>query len=803
MSIEIISVSQYEGNLKEVCDAWSIQSPGGSSVMVLRSMLKSREGYLALDGNRVRGVRLRGISAVSPWDKMNNRGMEVRKALEGTKSMKSREKALQLSIAGMRLWSTLYKAEEDAELGQSSQSAEGITDLPTVPNQEAYTSREKATHVVDQISGLLQQVLTDEDIRDELSPEEREQVRQVSHWLKDGLHSLTDPKSTKNLGFQAMKSAEQLDVRLSVKAIIRTPDGHTLVLKDAYSEYWDLPGGHVQDGETLSDALQREVYEETGLTIKGMKEREVRVLTLGAETKPVVFYDVVAEGEIQISEEHHGYLWGVDAELDALNLGVFKEILFSKSILQPSGEQVAAERPAQENIENAVGQGDDLTNPSYEAALPESVDPQQAAISSIQWHHGDPVEIEEIKEDGDAVVACSTHEKRWYVTRAGEVFTEGLHKGIPPAHNKEDALLGDHPSDYASMGTTKEMGPAIPGLEADNMTVDSFRDDPSADRVEVEKEGDGGIAGAGDSMAGVDVHTPVGGSHQRREDKSLPIITRMTGVSLMDSPTVTDKLQKAVTGDPSRYDLRVISKQYTGKTKTSKKSKRFIVAGYASPVMIDLEGHKITLEALERDLPRFMADGGAYANVNIMHSNVTVGRILPEYTDERGVTVQTRVDDVGLFVVAEIRTDTAAPTVCSQVIEDIISGKLRSFSISGNADLPRFTCDEEQCFYSVDDLQLYEITICEEGVNPEAKFDVIAKSKMEATEFAGLKMIHRKLIKQKGKATDSVNEADLLKYFGAFKALFTMYHKTGALEVVLYDRDTGEILLPDDEIELE
>ncbi len=293
----------------------------------------------------------------------------------------------------------------------------------------------------------------------------------------------------------------------------------------------------------------------------------------------------------------------------------------------------------------------------------------------------------------------------------------------------------------------KDGGPWVPKQTSDMGIMDTHVDGESilASTEEkgwiagqLEKEGDGGgIAGSGNTTVGADVHTETGGSSKQRRHESykgVPIIRKV-----LDHYRVQQvKVMKAVE-NPEQYDLHILNKQVTGDQNPG----RFVIAGYASPVMVDLEGHKITREALERDLPRFMANQGSYANVNVLHSNVTVGRILPNFTDVTGNVYRTMVDDVGLFVVAEVRTDPNAPMVCQQVIEDIQSGTLRSFSISGNAENPTFTCDGERCFYSINDLQLYEVTICEEGVNPEAKFNVIAKMLDPRKSYRGIRMIRK------------------------------------------------------------
>jgi 8-oxo-dGTP diphosphatase len=45
-------------------------------------------------------------------------------------------------------------------------------------------------------------------------------------------------------------------------------DGRLLVIKDKFSKGYKLPGGHIDKNESLKKALQREVYEETGIIIE-------------------------------------------------------------------------------------------------------------------------------------------------------------------------------------------------------------------------------------------------------------------------------------------------------------------------------------------------------------------------------------------------------------------------------------------------------------------------------------------------------------------------------------------------------
>ena len=61
----------------------------------------------------------------------------------------------------------------------------------------------------------------------------------------------------------------------TVAAIIEFPDNKILLVKRAtvvFKGYWALPGGRVDAGETVEQAVVREVKEETGLHVKTVRK---------------------------------------------------------------------------------------------------------------------------------------------------------------------------------------------------------------------------------------------------------------------------------------------------------------------------------------------------------------------------------------------------------------------------------------------------------------------------------------------------------------------------------------------------
>jgi 8-oxo-dGTP diphosphatase len=56
--------------------------------------------------------------------------------------------------------------------------------------------------------------------------------------------------------------------RLSVHAVVPNPEGRVLLLKATYGELrWGLPGGALEPGETIHEALHRECQEELGCEV--------------------------------------------------------------------------------------------------------------------------------------------------------------------------------------------------------------------------------------------------------------------------------------------------------------------------------------------------------------------------------------------------------------------------------------------------------------------------------------------------------------------------------------------------------
>lgn len=172
----------------------------------------------------------------------------------------------------------------------------------------------------------------------------------------------------------------------------------------------------------------------------------------------------------------------------------------------------------------------------------------------------------------------------------------------------------------------------------------------------------------------------------------------------------------------SALTLRTSPVQHSGSISIVKADNDLVIAGYASVEMVDKQGDLITRGALKNAFDGFMkADG--YRNVQLAHSNIQVGEVIPSYTDSDGRVWKSGVDDAGMFVVIQLRDDIEK---AREVANEIRKGALRGFSIGGQAFKRMRKSDQKHGDYTeISKLELHEVTICEKGINPEATFRIL------------------------------------------------------------------------------
>ena len=79
----------------------------------------------------------------------------------------------------------------------------------------------------------------------------------------------------KNAGFRLMQRLMHIYWRVSrgmtlgVRAVALSADGQILLVRHSYTEGWHFPGGGVEPGESLLDALGKELREEANVRMTG------------------------------------------------------------------------------------------------------------------------------------------------------------------------------------------------------------------------------------------------------------------------------------------------------------------------------------------------------------------------------------------------------------------------------------------------------------------------------------------------------------------------------------------------------
>ncbi len=89
--------------------------------------------------------------------------------------------------------------------------------------------------------------------------------------------------------------------------------GKILLLKRSVEPFkgcWHIIGGHVEENETLKEALKREFKEETNLDVEVGKIIDGRIEKTSDRIKIIVAFKVTsAQGEIRLNSESEEYGW--------------------------------------------------------------------------------------------------------------------------------------------------------------------------------------------------------------------------------------------------------------------------------------------------------------------------------------------------------------------------------------------------------------------------------------------------------------------------------------------------------------
>ena len=196
--------------------------------------------------------------------------------------------------------------------------------------------------------------------------------------------------------------------------------------------------------------------------------------------------------------------------------------------------------------------------------------------------------------------------------------------------------------------------------------------------------------------------------------------------------------------------MTLLMKRDTNDFKIIKSNDELMIGGYASIEIVDKQNDLITLKALQEAVNKYM-ENPKFRNVMTNHSNVQVGEVVKSYRDKNGKIWKTEVDDVGFFVVIKLRDDIEK---AKEINRGVRKGSLRSFSIGGQAlQKVKKSHPELGQYNEISKLELHEVTICEKGINPEARFDILKQDKKTKT---------KKEVKDMTKLEKALEELDAL-----------------------------------------
>ena len=123
---------------------------------------------------------------------------------------------------------------------------------------------------------------------------------------------------------------------LTMRGVIKNTDNEILILKrhpksKTDPEMWELPGGKVEKGEHFTNALIREIKEETNLDCEvGDFCEAVQNDYMHKRTVQLIMYLDDVSGDVKISEEHTDWMWANLDKIETLEISTSLEKVLKK-----------------------------------------------------------------------------------------------------------------------------------------------------------------------------------------------------------------------------------------------------------------------------------------------------------------------------------------------------------------------------------------------------------------------------------------------------------------------------------------
>ena len=121
---------------------------------------------------------------------------------------------------------------------------------------------------------------------------------------------------------------------VTVGALIHDPLGRFLVIRThKWRDTYGVPGGKIDEGETMAAALEREVREETGLVIHDARFVLAQDCVHSSEFYKQAHFVLLnfscqsPGGEVVLNDEAQSYRWVTPAEARLLPLNSFTRVL--------------------------------------------------------------------------------------------------------------------------------------------------------------------------------------------------------------------------------------------------------------------------------------------------------------------------------------------------------------------------------------------------------------------------------------------------------------------------------------------